>query len=461
MERVKETRYQMELTSGSILKKLLRFALPLMCSSVLQLLFNAADTVVVGRFAGDHSLAAVGSNGSLINLMVNLFVGLSIGANVLAARSFGAKDEEGVRKTVHTAMLISPLGGALLTLIGLIGARQFLVWMSSPPEVLELAAVYLRIYFLGMPAMCVYNFGAALLRAVGDTRRPMYYLIISGVINVVLNLIFVIALHMDVAGVGLATVISQVVSAVLVVRCLMRERGPVHLDLRALRIDWGVMRQILRIGLPAGVQGMLFSISNVTIQSSINSFGATVVAGNAAASNIEGFVYVAMNAFYQAAISFTSQNYGAGNFKRIRRAVLLCLACVVVCGAALGNLAYCFGRQLLSIYSSSPEVIEVGLNRLSVIATTYFLCGIMDVMVGALRGIGYSVAPMIVSVVGVCGLRLAWLATVFQVEQFHTTTTVYLSYPISWILTASVHIICFLVAFHRVRRQAGQLREVA
>ena len=456
MEKRAGKQYQMDLCSGPILKRLLLFTLPLMCSSMLQLLFNAADIVVVGRFAGDESLAAVGSNGSLIGLVVNLFVGISIGANVLAARNFGAKNDEGVRKTVHTAMLISLLGGVLLMVVGLIGARQFLIWMASPPEVLEKATVYLRISFLGMPAMLIYNFGAALMRAVGDTKRPLYFLIAAGIINVILNLISVILLRMDVAGVGLATVLSQVVSAVLVVRCLLHEPGAMRLELRALRIDWRTLGQILRIGLPAGVQGIIFSISNVMIQSSINGFGAVAVAGNSAAGNIESFVYMAMNAFYQATISFTSQNYGAGNYHRIRRALLASQGCVIVVGLVLGNLAVLFGRQLLGIYSTSPEVIEVGIHRLEVISATYFLCGIMDVMVGALRGIGYSLAPMIVSIVGVCGFRLGWLATVFRLEQFHTLRTVYLSYPISWIITAAVHIGCFIWAYRRMLRQAQQ-----
>ena len=286
--------YSIDMCSGPILPKMLRFAVPLMFSSMLQLLFNAADVIVVGRFAGDNSLAAVGSTTALINLLTNLFLGLSIGANILAARHYGAREDEELSKTVHTAMLLSILSGVLLTVAGVLGARQILTWMQSPPEVLKLSALYLRIYFLGMTATMLYNFGAALLRAVGDTRRPLFYLSGAGVINVVLNLLFVIVLKMDVAGVALATVISQCISAFLVVRCLIKESGAIRLDLRRLKLHPTKLRQILRVGLPAGFQGILFSLSNVVIQSSVNSFGEIVVAGGSAASSVENFVYVAM-----------------------------------------------------------------------------------------------------------------------------------------------------------------------
>ena len=296
---------------------MLIFTIPLMCSSILQLLFNAADIVVVGRFAGDNSLAAVGSNTALINLLTNLFVGLSIGANVAAARFYGAKQDGEVKKTVHTAMLLSIFSGIILTVIGVIGARQILIWMQTPSEVLELAVLYLRIYFVGMTGTMIYNFGSALLRAVGDTKRPLYYLFGAGCVNIVLNLLFVICFHMDVAGVALATVISEAISALLVLRCMIKEKGSIHLELRELHIYPDKFVQILKVGLPAGFQGIVFALSNVVIQSSINLFGATVVAGNSAAANIEGFVYMAMNSFYQATISFTSQNFGAGKQERI------------------------------------------------------------------------------------------------------------------------------------------------
>lgn len=446
-----EKRYELDMCSGSIFKKMLMFALPLMCSSVLQLLFNAADIVVVGRFAGDNSLAAVGSNTSLINLLTNVFIGLSIGANVLAARHYGADEVKELSKTVHTSMLLSVFSGFLLTVIGLLFAKQLLVLMKTPPEVLELAAVYLRIYFAGMPAMMIYNFGSALLRAVGDTKRPLYYLLFSGVINVILNLIFVIALKMDVAGVALATVISQCISAFLVVRCLMNEQGGMQLIFSELKFDVKKFLAIIRIGLPAGFQGVVFSFSNVVIQSSINLFGETVVAGNSAASNIEGFIYVAMNAFHQATISFTSQNIGAGKTERINKIMLTGVACVFVTGAALGGIVLLFGRQLLGIYSESAAVIDAGMVRLTIVLTTYFLCGMMDVMVGSIRGMGYSVMPMIVSLIGACGLRLVWIATIFQIEQFHVIDTIYYSYPVTWAITFIAHLICFAI----VRKKLG------
>lgn len=440
----KTKQYEMDMCSGPILRKMLMFALPLMLSSILQLLFNAADIVVVGKFAGDNSLAAVGSNTALINLLTNLFIGLSIGANVVAARHYGAKAWDDLRRTVHTAMLLSMLSGALLLVLGVIGAEQMLIWMQTPEEVLPLATVYLRIYFLGMISTMVYNFGSALLRAVGDTKRPLYFLLCAGVINVILNLLFVIGFQMDVMGVAIATVISEIVSALLVLRCLVKEKGGIHLELRAMRIDRKKMLQILRIGLPAGFQGVVFALSNVVIQSSVNIFGNIVVAGNSAAANLEGFVYMAMNAFYQTTLSFVSQNYGAGKQKRINRIVLLGEACVIVTGTLLGNMVVFFGNDLLQIYSNNPEVIAAGMVRLHYISMIYALCGIMDVMVGALRGIGYSIMPMIVSIVGVCVLRLIWLATVFQIPEFHKIETVYLSYPVTWILTSLVYIVFFV-----------------
>ena len=440
----KTKQYEMDMCSGPILRKMLMFALPLMLSSILQLLFNAADIVVVGKFAGDNSLAAVGSNTALINLLTNLFIGLSIGANVVAARHYGAKAWDDLRRTVHTAMLLSMLSGALLLVLGVIGAEQMLIWMQTPEEVLPLATVYLRIYFLGMISTMVYNFGSALLRAVGDTKRPLYFLLCAGIINVILNLLFVIGFQMDVMGVAIATVISETVSALLVLRCLVKEKGGIHLELRAMRIDRKKMLQILRIGLPAGFQGVVFALSNVVIQSSVNIFGNIVVAGNSAAANLEGFVYMAMNAFYQTTLSFVSQNYGAGEQKRINRIVLLGEACVIVTGTLLGNMVVFFGYDLLQIYSNNPEVIAAGMVRLHYISMIYALCGIMDVMVGALRGIGYSIMPMIVSIVGVCVLRLIWLATVFQIPEFHKIETVYLSYPVTWILTSLVYIVFFV-----------------
>lgn len=453
MKKEQTKKYEIDMCTGSIPKKMLLFAVPLMLSGILQLLFNAADIVVVGRFAGDNALAAVGSNSAMINLLTNLFIGLSIGSNVLTAQYYGAKRKEELKATVHTSMLLSICSGILLTGAGIAGARQILIWMQTPAEVLELAALYLKIYFLGMTAMMVYNFGSAILRAVGDTKRPLYYLMGAGVVNVILNLIFVVAFRMGVAGVAIATVVSQCISAVLVVRCLMKEESGIRFIWKELRIDKDKFVRILQIGLPAGVQGTIFSLSNVVIQSSINSFGAVVVAGNSAAASIEGFVYVGMNAFYQATLSFTSQNYGARNFKRITKILLTGELLVVMVGLALGNTAVIFGRQLLGIYSASQEVVEAGIFRLKIISGTYALCGMMDVMVGALRGIGYSVMPMLVSLIGACGLRLVWLATIFQIPDFHTVITIYLSYPITWVITFIAHVICFLWARKRIERK--------
>ena len=446
-------KYQIDMCSGSILKKMLLFAVPLMCSSILQLLFNAADIIVVGRYAGDNSLAAVGSNTSLINLLTNLFIGLSIGANVLVARFFGAKQERELKDTVHTAMTISIISGIILTIVGVVGARQILIWMKSPEEVLELATLYLRIYFMGMTATMVYNFGSAILRAVGDTKRPLYFLLFAGVINVVLNLIFVIVLKMDVAGVALATVISQCISASLVLICLMKEQSGIRLELKNLRVNSKILLKILQIGLPAGFQGVIFAIANVTIQSSINSFGAIEVAGNSAASNVEGFVYMAMNAFYQSAISFASQNVGAGKYERINKILITAQICVLAVGLLMGNGAVFFAEELLGFYSKNPEVIAAGTERLRYICSLYALCGMMDVMVGMLRGLGYSVMPMIVSLLGACALRLIWLATLFQIEQFHTVQMIYITYPVSWTITLLTHIICFIIVRRKLGRQ--------
>lgn len=439
------SKYEMDMCNGPLLGKMLLFALPLMASSILQLLFNAADTIVVGKFAGDNALAAVGSNGALINLLVNLFMGLSVGTNVLVARYYAAKQGQDLEDTIHTSILLSILSGILLTVVGVLFSRSILEWMQTPKEVIDLSAVYLRIYFLGMVALMVYNFGAAILRAVGDTRRPLYYLSLSGVINVILNLFFVIGLHMSVAGVALATVISELVSAGLVLKCLIKEQGAIHLDLRKLHIKKDKFLKILQIGLPASVQGIVFSLSNVIIQSSVNSFGAITVAGNSAAANIEGFVYVAMNAFHQTAISFVSQNFGAGKYERLNPIVIKAEMSVLVVGIVLGNLAVIFGRPLLCLYTSNSMVMDAGMRRLEVICRTYALCGMMDVMVGALRGLGYAMVPTIVSLIGACGLRLLWIFTFFQIEPFHTIKSLYMTYPVSWILTGGTHIICYLI----------------
>ncbi len=447
-----------DLTTGPLLPKIILFALPLAASGILQLLFNAADVVVVGRFAGSQALAAVGSTSSLVNLLVNMFVGMSVGANVLTARALGAHDNTAVKNTVHTSVLLSLIGGVLLAVIGVCFSRPLLQLMGSPEDVIDLAALYLRIFFLGMPVNMLYNFGASLLRAVGDTRRPLYCLAFSGCINVALNLLFVIVFHMSVAGVALATIISQAISAVLVVRLLLKEEGPLKLDLKALRIHRPALVQIMRIGIPAGLQGTVFSLSNVVIQSSINSFGSVIVAGNSAASSIEGFVYVGMNAFAQASTTFTSQNYGARKYQNIRKVLLVCCGCVLLVGTVLGVGATMAGSALCGLYSSDPAVVAAGVNRLSVICQLYALCGLMDVLSGSIRGIGYSVLPMVVSLIGSCALRLIWVATIFR--WVGTINSLYVSYPISWALTTLAHLICFVYAMRKLKTKQSALEHI-
>ena len=459
--RVRRGSYEIDMTSGPLLSKICMFAIPLALSGILQLLFNAADIVVVGNFAGSTALAAVGSTGALINLIVNVFIGLSVGTNVLVARYYGAGQGKDLTETVHTSITTSLVSGAILIFVGVLLAKPLLSLMGTPDDVIDQAALYMRIFFIGMPANMLYNFGAAVLRAVGDTKRPLYFLLIAGVVNVVLNLFFVIVCHMDVAGVAIATVVSQCISAVLVTLCLVKSDGPYRLDLKKLGIKKDKLLGIAKIGLPAGVQGAIFSISNVLIQSSINSFGSVAMAGSTAASNIEGFVYTAMNAFHQAALSFTGQNIGAGKHKRVGKIMGVCVFLVSVVGLVLGMSAYLFGNQLLRIYSSDPEVIAYGLERMMVICTVYFICGIMDVLVGSLRGMGYSVVPMIVSVVGVCGLRVLWIYTFFAMN--HTLFNLYLSYPVSWFITGAIHFVSYLVIHHKVvgkRLKAEKLREL-
>ncbi|MGN0650089.1 MAG: MATE family efflux transporter [Oscillospiraceae bacterium] len=439
--------FSMDMCSGPILRKMIIYTLPLMASGVLQLLFNAADIIVVGKFAGNAALGAVGSTTALINLITNLFIGLSVGANVAAARYAGAGQKEELSHTVHTSMLLSVICGLVLTAAGIPMARLLLTLMQTPDTILGLATDYLTIYFCGMTFMMIFNFGNAILRAIGDTRRPLIILVISGIVNVILNLIFVILFKMSVSGVALATVISQGVSAFLIVRILINEPedSGITLYLRKLKIYRSKLILIARIGLPAGFQGTIFSLSNVVIQSSINLFGETVVAGNSAASSIEGFVYIAMNSWYQSTLSFTSQNIGACRYERITKILLSGLLCVTVTWAVLGLGVVALSKPLLGIYTSGAEAIDAGAQRLLVVSGTYALCGIMDVLVGGIRGLGYSVMPMIVSLLGACGLRLVWLATVFNIEEYHTPFTVYASYPVSWFVTILAHIVCYVI----------------
>ncbi|MBR0147836.1 MAG: MATE family efflux transporter [Lachnospiraceae bacterium] len=441
---------KIDMTQGALLPQILVFAFPLILSGMLQLLFNAADIIVVGKFAGSNALGAVGANSSLINFFVNIFIGLSIGANVTAAKYLGAKKPVEVSDTVHTSVVLAFITGVAIMVAGILLARPILTFMETPDEILDLAVLYLRIYFCGMPVMVLYNFGASLLRAVGDTKRPLVYLLIAGVINVILNLIFVIQFHMSVAGVALATIISQCASTVMVIRCLVLERGSMRLFMlkEKLKVSPERLKEIIAVGLPAGVQGVLFSISNILIQSSVNSFGAIAVAGNTAASNIEGFIYVAMNASYQACVSFTGQNFGARKFDRILKVLLLCVLTGALTGIIMGMPAYfILGTKLLSLYSSDAQVIAYGMKRLSIIAPTYALCVIMEVPVGTMRGMGRGVLPVIVSLIGACGFRILWIMTVFKM--YPTLETLYISYPVSWILTALAQ---FILAFFTYRR---------
>lgn len=440
--------YEIDMCSGPLLSRILLFSFPLICSGVLQLLFNAADIIIVGRATGSHSMAAVGATTSLIGLLVNFFIGISVGANVLIARFCGGNEYQDAQETVQTSLVTSLTGGCILSVIGIAGAQMMLEWMGTPSDVLQEAVLYMRIYFLGMPATLLYNFGAAILRAVGDTRRPLYFLLFSGAANVACDLLFIVYLDWGVAGAAAATVIAQIISAGLILYCLTQVDGMCHVNLRQIRFYRDKFVRMMQVGLPAGLQSVIFNISNVLIQSSINSFGATVVAGNTAASNIESFVYISMNAIYQTALSFTSQNFGARQFHRVDRILIHCMVLVFMIGIIFGNGVYLLGKPLLSIYTSEPDVIAYGLNRLAVVSVSYCLCGLMDVFAGTIRGLGYSVLPMLVSLIGACVFRVVWIFTVFH---WHRSLFVlYASYPISWALTLAAHIICYLIIRHRI-----------
>lgn len=435
---------------GPLLGPIFLFAMPLFITSVLQLAFNAVDIIVVGKFTGHHALAAVGATGPVINLLVTMFMGISIGASVIMGQNVGARDFKNAQDTLHTAIGISILGGILVLFAGIFTAMPLLRLMQTPPEVIELSGEYLKIYYIGMPGFMVYNFGSALLRAIGDSRRPMYFLTISGVFNVICNLIFVIVFKMGVAGVAIATTISQYIAAALIVASLLKADGYMKLSFDKIRISKDKALGMLKIGLPAGFQGALFSISNILIQSGINSFGSVVMAGNTAAGNLEGFVYMGMNAVYQTSLSFTSQNMGAKQYDRVKKIFWTCVRVVIVVGLVLGVGAWIFGDKLLRLYTDEPEVIKYGVERLGVVSATYFLCGIMDTMVGGLRGMGYSITPMIISLTAVCILRMIWIATIFQ--SIHTPVILYLSYPLSWTVAAIGNYVNYLYAMKKLER---------
>lgn len=443
---------------GRLFPSIVLYTIPIILTSLLQLLFNAADLIVVGRFCGSVSVAAVGATGAITNLMINFFIGLSVGAGVTVAHGLGSRENSVVHRTVHTALPTALVSGVILTVMGISLSEPFLRLMGTPENVLPLSAVYMKIYFAGITFNMVYNFCAAILRAAGDTKSPLIFLCFAGVVNVALNVFFVTVLHMNVAGVALATTVSQGISAVLVTISLIRRTDACKLELRKMRFYKPQLIKILRIGMPAGIQGSLFSISNVLIQSSVNSFGSVFMSGNAASANIEGFVYVCLNAFHQTAVNFIGQNAGAKQYKRVSQILWICLGCVTVVGLCAGAAAYCLGPKLLSIYiADSPEAISYGLIRLAYICLPYFLCGLMDVSTGALRGLGASVVPMVISILGVCVLRIGWIYTIFQVPRFHTPQCLYFSYTVSWTLTFLFQIAAFLIVFRRHTREASPL----
>ena len=433
---------QIDMTTGAIVKNQILFIIPLMMTSFLQLFYNAVDIIVVGKFAGTTALSAVGSTSSLINLLVNVFMGLSVGTSVTMSLYFGAKDDTNIHRTVHTSTAIATIAGVALIFIGYFMSPTLLRWMDTPVDVIDQAVLYMRIFFLGMPFNMLYNFSAAMLRAVGDTKRPLQFLAIAGVVNVVLNLVFVVGFKMDVAGVALATIIAQAISMILVLRCLVKSQGAMKLEWKKIRVYKAQLLLMIRIGLPAGIQSSFFSVSNVLIQSSINSFGAVAMAGNAASSNLEGFMFTAMNCVHQSAVTFAGQNLGAGKYKRVRKNLYYCFGIVTVVGVLMCTGFALFGEQLLRLYSDNPEAIAIGLERLLFFCSCYFLCGVMDVMTGHLRGLGYSVVPMIVTFCGVCVLRVVWVFAVFR--QFPSLGILYISYPVTWIISLIVLYIYYM-----------------
>ena len=453
---MEKKRYEIDMCSGPLVPKLLLFSLPLILSGILQLLFNAADMVIIGRFAeteelAERGLAAIGATAALTNFFINVIMGVSVGCNVIVARYYGAKRDREVHDAVHTSIMLCITLGICVAIPAIILCNPILILMKTPENVLDQAVLYVRIYFTGLPIIMLYNFGSAILRAIGDTKRPLYYLTAAGFINVMLNLFFVTQLKMNVEGVALATVISQTISAFLVLLTLTKSDASYKLIPKDLKINRRIAGTILRIGLPAGVQGMVFSLSNMLIQSSVNSFGSTAMAGNTAAGNLEGFVYTSMNSLYQTSISFTSQNLGGGQYKRLNRILFYCLIIVSCVGVIMGYGFYFAGRTLLGLYTEVSAVIDYGMIRMRVIMTTYLLCGIMDVLCGSLRGLGYGILPMIVSLLGACGFRVLWIYTVFAAH--HDLTILYVSYPISWALTASVHLLSFIIIRYFIEKK--------
>lgn len=449
----KKNRFEIDMCNGSIMNKLISFSIPLMISGILQLAFNAVDIVVVGRFSGSESLAAVGSTTALINVFTNLFIGISLGANVLAARFYAAGREKEMSETVHTAITFAIISGVVMALVGLFFSRGALELMGTPDNVINLSTLYMKIYFLGMPFFMLYNYGAAILRAVGDTKRPLLFLIVAGVINACLNLLLVIAFHLGVAGVAIATVTAQFVSCVLVLRCLYKSDSSYQLRFSKLMIKKVYLGQIFQVGIPAGIQSTVINFSNVLLQSSVNSFGSVAMAGYTAANNIFGFLYASINAVTQACMSFTSQNYGVGKWKRMDRVLFDCIILSVAVMLTLGGGMYFFGPEVLKIYTTNPRVISCGMEVLTYTTLTYFLCGIMDLLPGALRGMGYSSVPMILSIIGTVGTRIVWIFGIFP--NHRSLDILFISYPVSWMITIVLQVICFYFVRRKVHARPG------
>lgn len=444
-----KNKYEIDMCNGSVMDKLISFSLPLMISGILQLMFNAVDIIVVGRFAGSQALAAVGSTTALINMFTNLFIGISLGTNVLAAQYFAAGKSRQMSETVHTSIAFAAVSGIIMVFIGIFFSRLALELMETPADVIDQSALYMQIYFLGMPFFMLYNYGAAILRAVGDTKRPLFYLIVSGVINAVMNMILVIIFDLAVVGVAVATVISQMLSCILVLRCLYRSEGSYRLRFSKLKIKGCYLQSIFRVGIPAGIQSTVINFSNVLLQSSVNSFGSIAMAGYTAANNILGFLYVAVNSVTQTCMSFTGQNYGVREYKRMDRVLADCIMLSMAVSLILGCGSYIFGKEILRIYTENAEVIRCGMEILSYTTVTYFLCGLMDLFPGAMRGMGYSAAPMILSIVGTVGVRIVWIFGIFP--HYRSLSVLFISYPVSWLLTILMQVICFYFVRKAVR----------
>uniref|UniRef100_UPI003FF065E2 MATE family efflux transporter n=1 Tax=Lachnospira sp. TaxID=2049031 RepID=UPI003FF065E2 len=447
---MKNNKYEIDMCNGTIMDKLISFALPLMISGMLQLMFNAVDIIVVGRFTGSQALAAVGSTTALICTFTNLFIGVSLGANVLAARFYASGKTKEMSETVHTAILLALISGIAMSVIGILCARESLVLIATPDDIIGQAALYLRIYFLGMPFFMLYNYGAAILRAVGDTKRPLMYLIAAGTANAVLDLILVIIFKMGVAGVAIGTITSQFISCVLVIRCLCKTDTIYKLYISKLRIKKYYLIQILKVGLPAGIQSTVINFSNVLLQSSVNSFGEIAMAGYTAANNILGFLYVSVNSVTQACMSFTSQNYGVRKFKRMDKVLVDCAILSIIVSVVIGGGSYLLGHQILGIYTKQEDVIQCGMEILSISTIPYFLCGLMDMIPGSMRGVGYSAVPMILSIIGTVGTRLVWIYGVFP--EHRSLYVLFMSYPVSWGLTIVMQAICLVFVRSKIRK---------